>query len=177
MTHHLSPGAPDRGRLLAALAVLPFVDALVAFLGFPVVWWLGNHRAGFIDHQAAAMSFAILTGLIGVLMTLCGALPVVWSLSTRGPIALKQLLVAGLVLGNVPAAASLLFIIPVTLGHVANGTMADHLLPVPELLAGSLRVLAIGSAMGMISAAAFWVLGVAGSSAARPTDQNYLRRL
>ena len=166
MTHPLSPGSPGRARLLAALVVLPLVDALVAFLGFPVVWWLGNHRTGSIYPQPAAVGFAILAGVIGLVMTLCGALPVVWSLAARGPIALKQLLVAGLVLGNAPAAASLLFIIPITLGHVANGTMAEHLLPVSELLAGSLRVLAIGSAMGMISAAVFWVLGVAGSRAA-----------
>ena len=153
--------------MLAALAVLPIVDAIVAFLGFPVVWWLGNHRAGFVYPQQAAAGFAVLAGVIGLFVTLCGALPVVWSLLKRGPIALKQLLVAGIVLGNVPAAASLLFIIPITVGHVANGTMVDHLLPVPELLAGILRVLAIGSAMGMISAAAFWLVGVAGSSAAR----------
>ena len=150
------PAAPDRLRLLAAFAAIPFVDALLAFAAFSLL-------RGSSD---AAFGFAVLTGVIGLLVTVCGGIPVVWSLRKEGRLSLRQLLLAGLALGNAPFAVYALMIGYFALVHLINGTLAERLLPMSELLRGTAVAIAIGSAMGMASAAVFWVVGVSGDSRA-----------
>ncbi|CAN5863499.1 hypothetical protein BH18ACI5_BH18ACI5_20920 [soil metagenome] len=53
-----------------------------------------------------------------------------------------------------------------TVGHIAAGTLSQHLAPVSSLLAGAARVIFIGTALGAVSAAAFWFAGIYGSDAA-----------
>jgi hypothetical protein len=154
--------------MLGALAVLPLLDALVAFVAFPVLWCCGG-RAGLqlMDPAEAARTFAVLSGVLGVLVTLCGALPVVWWLMKRGPLTLEQLLIAGLALGNAPFAAYLCFLAPFAIMHVMAGTMSEHLLPASELLATAVRSIGIGSFMGSLSAVVFWFLGIRNSDVSR----------
>jgi hypothetical protein len=159
--------SPGRWRLLAAFAILPAVDAVVAFVSFPAVWHFGRH-GGFrpFDPTQAALAFAALAGTIGLLVTLSGAIPLVHWLLKRGPVSLVQILIAGLALGNVPFAVYVLSLIPFALLHLAFGTLSQHLIPVSELLAALPLPIGIGSCMGVISAAVFWFAAIQGTDAA-----------
>jgi hypothetical protein len=153
--------APHTYRLWAAFAVLPFVDALVGFVGFPLVWYMGGHDGRPADPEQAARSFALLSGFLGLVVTIGGAVPAVLWLRKRGPVSLWQLIAAGLILGNVPFLFYMIrFVLPAALTHLVAGTMSQHLVPVSDLLAGVLRVLAIGSVMGALSALVFWFLAI-----------------
>jgi hypothetical protein len=156
-----------RGRLLAAFALMPLVDAALGYLGFPLVWALVKDGAATADPHAAIV-FATLAGILGVLVTLCGALPVVSWLMRRGPVPYTQVLLAGLALGNAPFAVYVAMLLPFTVLHLASGTLWDRLIPLSALAAGTLRALAIGSAMGMLSATVFWFVGLRGPTAKAP---------
>ena len=167
------PPSPRRWRLLIAFAVLPPFDALLAFVGFPAVWWLGDHGASrLLDPDQAARAFAILAGVLGILVTICGAVPVTFSLLKRGPVSLAQLLVAGVALGNAPFAAYALILLPFAILHVIEGTMSEHLVPLPDLLAGVLRAVLIGSVMGTASAVVFWLVGIRGADVGQPSSSS-----
>jgi hypothetical protein len=152
---------PSKWRLLSAFAVLPLVDALMAFVAYPALWWLPT-TAVFQppDAAQAARGFAILAGVLGLLVTTCGAVPVVYWLMKRGPVSLAQLALAGLALGNMPFAIYAAAMIPFAIGHLVAGTMSQHLAHVSELLAGVVRALVIGSVLGVVSAVVFWLIGV-----------------
>jgi hypothetical protein len=93
---------PSSYRLWAAFAAVPFVDALVAFFGFPLVWYIGGHTGRPHDATEAAGSFALLIGLMGLVVTAGGAVPIVLWLMKRGAVSLRELITAGVLLGNVP---------------------------------------------------------------------------
>ena len=152
MTIPAARASPGRGRLLLGFALMPLSNFVMALVVFPLLW-----------------SFAILTGVIAVVITVAGAVPVVHSLMKRGAVSLKQLLLAGLALGNAPFAVYAVMALMFTLMHVANGTIADHLSPLPDLIAGTLRVIAIGSFFGMASAAIFWAVAILGTDASSST--------
>jgi hypothetical protein len=153
--------APHSYRLLMAFAVVPFVDALIGFVGFPLVWYIGGHTGRLHDTAAAARGFAMVTGFAGLVVTVCGAVPVVLWLMKRGPVSLPQLLSAGVLLGNAPFFVYVIgLVLPATLAHLAGGTLSQHLSPVSDLIAGALRTLAIGSVLGASSAFVFWFLGI-----------------
>ena len=159
--HPYAPSLPSKWRLLSAFAILPLVDALVAFVLYPTLWWLPTtavFRAP--DTIQVASGFAILAGVVGLLVTTCGALPVVFWLLRRGPLSFAQLALAGLALGNMPFAIYAVAMIPFAIGHLVAGTMAQHLAPLSELLAGAVRALVIGSMLGVMSAVVFWLVGV-----------------
>ena len=54
------------------------------------------------------------------------------------------------------------------LGHLAAGTLTDHLSPPLELLAAALRIILLGSFMGAASGALFWLIAVSGRGEAGP---------
>jgi len=153
--------SPSNWRLLFAFAVLPPVDALMALVVYPALWWLPT-TAIFQppDPAQAARGFAILAGAVGLIVTFGGAVPIVFWLIRRGTLSIGQLVLAGLALGNLPfamyAAAMILFAI----GHLIGGTMSQHLVPAAELLAGVVRALVAGSVLGVMSAIVFWVIGI-----------------
>ena len=134
----------DRGRLLASVALVPVVDAAVALVVLPP-------------------PFAVIAGILGLLVMLSGALPVFYWLVRRGPVTFTPILVAGLALGNLPFGIYALAMIPFALGHWAMGTLSEHWVPVSALLAGSVFPVAIGSGMGMVSAVVFWFTAVHGT--------------
>ncbi len=151
--------APSGVRLAVAFAVLPPAQALLAYVLFPLLWELsGTSRPD--DAARAATQGAVITGILGLLTTLV-AVPVVVSLIGRGQATLRRLLITGLLLGNLPFALYLgMLILPATLMHVIRGTLGNHLLPVPELLAAGARIVALGSTFGVLSAGLFWTLGI-----------------
>ena len=148
-------------RLWAAFAIIPFVDAAAAYLYFPLMWATSGHAGHLINPEGAAVGFAVLSGVLGVLVTAVGAVPIVFSLAKRGPISLPTACFAGLLLGNAPFGAYVLaLILPATMAHLSAGTMSEHLLPLSELAAGTSRILLLGSGMGALSGAVFWFLGL-----------------
>lgn len=69
-----------------------------------------------------------------------------------------------MLLGNAPFAVYLIgLVLPVTLMHLIWGTLSQHLLSPSDLIAGTLRGLALGSAMGAWSALVLWFLGIRGT--------------
>ena len=154
----------SRWRLLAGFAVLPPAQWVVGYLGFPVVWWLGDNRA-FQRMGDDALRFAMFTAILGIGLTMF-AVPVVWCLRRLNLISLGSLLLAGLLIGNVPFGFFVFgLVVPATIQHVAAGTMSDHLVPVSSLVAGTLRALLIGSTVGLISSALFWLIAIRSSPA------------
>lgn len=141
--------SPGRWRLFIAFAILPPIHALVGFIAFPVA------------------GFALLIGAMGVLVTLCGGVPVVFSLMKRGPVSFQQIAVAGVALGNVPFAIYAFVILVFSVGHLAMGTLWERLLPLSDLLGGVLRAVTMGSIMGITSAVVFWLAGLRGTDAGR----------
>ena len=134
--------SPSRSRLLLGFAILPIVDAGVALLVLP-------------------RGLAVVVAGVGLLVTVAGAVPVVYWLMRARRLRLTNLLLAGLALGNAPFAWYVLgLVLPLTIMHMAMGTLSEHLLPFSSLIAGSARALAIGSFFGVLSAAAFWLVTV-----------------
>jgi hypothetical protein len=155
-------------RLWAAFAVLPFADAFAAFVGFPLVWYIGGHSGRPHDPSQVAGAAAALTGFLSVLVTFAGAVPSVFWLRKRHRLSFGSLMWAGLILGNVPFAIYVVgLVLPFTVVHILVGTMDQHLVPVSALAAGALRAIAIGSVMGVGSASLFWLLGMCGASPRR----------
>ena len=117
------------------------MNAAVAYLCFPLVWAMRGHPGHLADPAKAAFGFALISGVLGLLVTWAGAVPLVAWLAKRGPISLPTALVAGLLLGNAPFGAGLIgLVVPATMAHVINGTMSEHLAPLSELIAGTIRV-------------------------------------
>ncbi len=155
MSEQTSSSALRTSRLWAAFAVLPFADALLAFIGFPLMS---------TDPGGAAVPFAVLTGCLGLVVTIAGAIPAVLTLMKRGPVSLRQLVAVGVLLGNVPFAVYVIgLVLPLTLMHLIWGTLSQHLLSLSDLIAGTLRAVALGSVMGAWSALVLWFLGIRGS--------------
>ena len=161
MTHPSLPKSPYTFRLWAAFAIVPFVDAAVAYLCFPLMWAMRGHPGQLVNPAGVAFSVAVISGFLGLLVTCAGAVPLVAWLRKRGPISLPTALVAGLLLGNAPFGVYLIGLVtPATIAHVINGTMSEHLAPLSELIAGTIRILVIGSGMGALSGAVVWFLGL-----------------
>lgn len=148
-------------RLWAALALLPFITATIAFFAFPLLWALGGHAGRPADPGHAAVMFSFVAGLFGLVVTFGGAAPLAFWRLKRGPIPLRQSLVDGLVLGNAPFVLYVVaLILPFTVLHMVMGTMSGRWLSVSELVFGTLRAVTIGSVLGMASGAIFWFLGI-----------------
>ena len=96
-------------------------------------------------------------------------MPAFYSRVKRGPVSLKQTLLAGLALGNAPFAVITLVTIMFALMHVAAGTIGEHLAPLPDLIASNLALIAIGSLLGIVSAAIFWAIAILGTEVSSTT--------
>jgi hypothetical protein len=147
---------PSGGRLAVAFAVLPPAQALLAYVLFPLFWELAGT---FRPNDGAAAHMARVTGVLGVLLTLV-AVPVVLLLLRRGEATLQRLLITGVALGNLPFALYLSLLIRPTLMHLIGGTLGNHLVPVSDLLVAGLRVVALGSTFGLLSAGLFWMIAI-----------------
>jgi hypothetical protein len=148
-----------RWRLVAAAVAIPFFDALFGYLAFPIVWWLGDHGAFRpVSPEQAALDFGMLAGGLGLLVMITAALPLAVWLIRQGRTSIHHFAVAGVVLGNLPFAVYLCVVLLFTVLHLFTGTLAEHLSPTAELLAGGLRAILIGSVMGAASGVMFWLI-------------------
>jgi hypothetical protein len=154
----ITQGPMRSPRFWLALAALPPLDAVTAYFAFPLVWYMGGHRGQSYDPIQPARAFALLTGILSVFVT-CAAAPTVIWMKKHGAITLRHLLLAGVALGNAPFFGIVAAIVlPFTVMHIAAGTISQHLSPVSDLIAGTLRSLALGSTMGAWSAFVFWMI-------------------
>jgi hypothetical protein len=135
---------------------MPLVSAIAAAVVFPVVSFRGADAAG-------SGVFAFVTAIAAVFVTPAGAVPAFLALKRRGPITFSQTLWAGAALGNAPGALFALMSAFFAAAHVAAGTISQHVSPLSSLLAGALRVVLLGTAVGSISAAVFWLVGLRGT--------------
>ena len=148
-----------RWRFAAAVVTVPLVGALLMYLAYPIVWWLGNHgSAQVISPKDPALAFAILGIVFGFLVVVTAALPLMVWLIQRGHTSIGHFTLAGIVLGNLPFAVYLAVVLGATVRHLIGGTLAAHLSPITDLLIGGLRAVVIGSVMGAASAVVFWLV-------------------
>lgn len=147
--------------MLLGFAVLPPLPAFLVYVAFELLWQFFGH-ASFrpVSAEQAARAMALVTGLFGVGVTICGAIPVVFWLIREERASFRALVIAGAVLGNAPLAFyALAFVLPATINHLWLGTMSEHMVPMTELIVRSLRVVALGSVLGVSSAVTFWLVG------------------
>jgi hypothetical protein len=136
----------------------------MAYAAFSLLWYLRDHGGMRpVDSGGADGGLAVLVGVLAAVVTIGGAVPVVLSLMKRGRVPLGRLVLAGVALGNVPLALYALVAAFFATLHLAAGTMSEHLLPLSSLLAGTLRAVLLGSAMGAASAVVFWFVGIRGA--------------
>lgn len=165
MTSNAANASPSGVRLLLAFALMPVINALMAFVAFPTMQTL-RERGEFdvvVSSDHGTYILAVLTGLTAAIVTIAGAVPAFYTMVKRGPVSLKQTLLAGLALGNAPFVVITLVTIMFALMHVAAGTISDHLAPLPDLIAANLALIAIGSSFGVVSAAIFWAVAIRGT--------------
>jgi hypothetical protein len=151
-------------RLVAALAVVPFAAGTVMFITYLALWFSGARlfEGPLFDlkgavHAAAGLALGVT--IIGFVVTGVAVLPLVW-MGSRGPLSLKNVLLLGAALGNVPFAV---IVVSILLMRLRNGTLSSD---VPRLwygLYGAVRAIALGFWIGISSAAVFWVIGVRGT--------------
>jgi hypothetical protein len=135
---------------------MPLVSAIAAAVVFPVVSFRGAGVAG-------SGVFAFVAAIAAVFVTAAGAVPAFLALKRRGPITFSQTLCAGAALGNAPGALFAFMSAFFAVAHIAAGTISQHVSPLSSLLAGALRVVLLGTAVGSISAAVFWFVGLRGT--------------
>jgi hypothetical protein len=92
------------------------------------------------------------------------AVPIVMLMAERGRLSFGTLLLLGVISGNLPFAVIVSSVVVVQLSH---GTGWSSIPQYWYGLRGFVRALAIGSFIGPICAAAFWVIGVSGTDLAR----------
>jgi hypothetical protein len=140
----------DEWRILAGIAIQPFVAGAVAFAAFPVLLLTPDGQAlagGYpSDVTDAAISVALGAAILAGVVALLGALPAAVWLMKRRDLSLARTLGLGLVFGN----------IPYILLAIVGGTYG---------LAGLVRGLLFASLLGAAGAASFWFIAVAGRTA------------
>jgi hypothetical protein len=154
MAQDAGPSRAQEVRLFAGLAVQPFVAAAVGFMMFPLIEWSNSalRRGTSGDLVDGAVAVAAGAGLAAFFVTLLGALPIVVWRMRRGPLTLRQVLLGGALLGNLP------FAVIVPLAAAAGGSGAGWFWPL-----GAIRALAVGAVFGMAGAAVFWAIAVRGT--------------
>jgi hypothetical protein len=149
------------GRFLVALIAIPLFDTALAYYGFPILWWLGDQGRGRpVPEQQPAQAFALLAGGLGVLVMITVTAPMTIWLMRRGWTTIRHFALAGATAGNLPFALYLCLVLVFTIMHLIAGTLAEHLSPPVDLLAGAFRALLIGSLIGTASGVGFWLIAV-----------------
>ena len=146
-------------RLLLGFAILPPLNAFLAFLLHQVVWPVGPFAgARWGDTTDAAASFAAGVAILAVLMTVAGAVPLVAWLRRRECLSLPTVTVAAVILGNVPYLLS--FAIVLTLSAVGLASSADMRYVLVSGPVGAVRAVLLGSVLGFVSGVAFWFVAM-----------------
>jgi hypothetical protein len=130
-------------RILAGLALQPFVTAGAAFLLFPVLVLdrtgqaFARGRPASVVDSAASVAFAV--GFVSVPVVVCAVLPALLWFRRRGLLTRFRTLVAGMAFGNVP----------IVIGYLLAGTYG----PIETA-----RTVVYASAIGLSGAAVFWLV-------------------
>jgi hypothetical protein len=126
--------------------VQPFLAAGVAVLSFPVLLLdrSGRTLAGGLmpDATDAAVSVALGTGLVALVVTAAGVLPTVLWLTERRRVSLREALLFGLGFGNLPY---------VLMAIAAGGTYG---------FTGFVRGVGFSSLLGLTGAATLWAIAL-----------------
>jgi hypothetical protein len=143
--------------VFVGLAAQPFVAALLGFVTFPALDYTGRPLYGGrpIDSWDSAMSVAVGAGVVGLFVTIFGALPILTFLLSRGPISREQVFTSGIVLGNVPFAIIVALRVAT---QISQGTPPTDLSQLTYGPLGLVRALAFGSIIGTGCAGAFWLV-------------------
>ena len=157
--------------VLIGLAVQPFVAGLAAFLLFPLINPSGRAVYEYqgarmvIEHRTpdvvdAARSVALAVGLVAVPLTALVALPSLAWLLKRGPITITQTLVAGAASGNIPLVVGFILIsLRGPRQSLRPNLPADFpTFPEPSAIVQPLYSILFASAIGIVSAIAFWLI-------------------
>lgn len=158
----------DALRLLLGFAVLPAVNALLAFFVHQLVWTRGPY-GGVGDPIDAAISFAAGVTIVALLVTVVGAVPIVWWLRNQGRVSLRSIVTAAVALGNAPFAISVAGVVAFYL--VGSATSADVGYVLWSGPMGIFRAIAIGSVMGFASGVVFWAVAIRGTAQSRPRSE------
>ena len=134
-------------RLLVAFAVQPFVAAAMGFVTYPLLDYTNRllDRGVAREPMQAALSIALGAALAAFFVTLCAAVPAAAWFLKRGPLTLRQTLLSGILLGNLPL--TLIALLAGISGSMNSFTLLD-----------AVRALCFGSLFGLAGAAAFWAI-------------------
>lgn len=138
-------------RLLAGLAVQPFVAAGLAYLIAPLIEWSSRSPSspGGSDPTEVAVSLAVGAALVAFFVVLLGVGPIlIWRVE-RGPLTRTQVLWWGVAMGNLPG----------LLGLIVLG---------PHDVLNVVRLVSLGSLFGLVGAFVFWVVSIRGTRVERP---------
>jgi hypothetical protein len=143
----------DRARLTGGFIAMPVVAALVAYVGFPLVEWSGRPLwGGGRSAPDAAIAFAAGVALVAIVVVPVAVVPAVLWLLRRGPVTLESTLIGGFAFGILPVVIWIAIAVPSS----GKGLSAVY------GVAGLIRALFIGSTIGVLCAAAFWLIVTAG---------------
>lgn len=164
MNRPWNPSAVAVLRLAAAFVVTPVVAGVVMFIIDVGLSYSGIHVFNGTPYNPvdAAIGLALGVTIIGFGVT-GAAVPAVLWMASRGRLSLRNVLLLGAALGNVPFAAIVVSILVV---QVVNGTLSHDVARLWDGLYGTVRAIALGLLIGPASAAVFWVIGVSGTGRA-----------
>ena len=147
-------------RLAAGFVAQPFVAALAAFFGFPLLEF-GRDFGRSSDPTQGAISIALATFMFAIGVTLVVAAPAAIWVVKRRAVTFKRALLYGVAIGNIPLAIS--GIVFVFQRIVLSATR-------PANVWAAAGTVAFASLVGAISAAAFWALSIRGRDFSRDPD-------
>ena len=132
-------------RVLAALAVQPFLAALIALVGFRL-FLLDSHGETLaggrpVDVAQAAFSVAFGVAIVAAFVSLVGVLPTAGWLMKRRRVSLGEAVLFGLGFAN----------LPILFGTLTAGAYG---------VTGFVRIVAFASMLGVAGATAFWFIAL-----------------
>ena len=132
----------DERRLFAGFAVQPFLAAGLTVVLYQFVY-PNSSPAGHAGPSLAVLAHAIYFGVAALFITIACAFPTVVWLVKRRPVPLAFALAFGLAVGN----------LPVVLAALRGG--------------GGFRLHVFASVLGLVGAAAFWLISIRGHDFSR----------
>jgi hypothetical protein len=146
--------------LLGFIVVIP-TAVLIALATYDALWQVGWLPQGApIDAVDAAASLGTGVAILAVVVTVFGAIPAVVWMNGRRPLSLRNLLVLGAVLGNVPF---VFIVVGISAAHLASGTLSTDVGQYWYGRSGAMIRTMLGLICGMGSAVVFWLVGVRGN--------------
>lgn len=154
-------------RVVASLLLPPIAAGVVMFLTYMGLWYVGIYvfegppPSDGLGARHIAMGLAFYVTLVAVAMT-GAAVPAVLWIGSRGRLTLRNLLLLGAVLGNVPFA---LIVVSILVVQLMKSTLSPDVARLWYGFYGTVRAVALGLLLGISSAAVFWVIGIRGGEA------------